>query len=172
MVRGHSPASERCPSYISTWGGFIYLATVLDCAALKVVGYAMADHMHTSSVCQAIDMAVRRCPIEEGVTVFPLGQGKSVHVPEVPGPPGVLWYPPVRGAYRSVTGWVRGLQSFNATLKNERVHQIVDPTKGKSVNNIASWIEPRYNYIRLHSGLLYRTPNEVEREFLGLTKAS
>ena len=72
-MRGHSPASERCPSYISTWAGFIYLATVLDCAALKVVGYAMADHMHTSSVCQAIDMAVRRCPIEEGVTVFHLG---------------------------------------------------------------------------------------------------
>ena len=30
----------------------------------------MADHMHTSLVCQAIDMAVRRCPVEEGVTVF------------------------------------------------------------------------------------------------------
>ena len=30
----------------------------------------MADHMHTSLVCQAIDMAVRRCPIKKGVTVF------------------------------------------------------------------------------------------------------
>ena len=37
---------------------------------LKVVGYAMADHMHTSLVCQAIDVAVRRCPVEEGMTVF------------------------------------------------------------------------------------------------------
>ena len=38
--------------------------------ALKVVGYAMADHMHTSLVCQAIDMTVRRCVIEEGVTIL------------------------------------------------------------------------------------------------------
>ena len=30
----------------------------------------MADHMHTSLVCQAIDVAVRRCPVEEGMTVF------------------------------------------------------------------------------------------------------
>ena len=41
--------------------------------ALKVVGYAMSDCMHTSLVCQAIDMAVKRCPVEEGVTIFPLG---------------------------------------------------------------------------------------------------
>ena len=56
-------------TYVSTWTGFIYLATVLDCCTKKVVGYAMADHMHTSLVCQAIDMAARRCPIKKGVTV-------------------------------------------------------------------------------------------------------
>ena len=37
-----------------------------------------------------------------------------------------------------------GLQSFNATLKNERVHRIVYPTKDKAINDIASWIELRY----------------------------
>ena len=52
--------------------------------ALKVVGYAMDDHMHTSLVCQAIEMAVRRCPVEKGVTIFPFRQGKSVHVSEIP----------------------------------------------------------------------------------------
>ena len=34
-------------TYIRTWAGFVYLATVLDCATKKVVGYAMADHMRT-----------------------------------------------------------------------------------------------------------------------------
>ena len=67
---------------------------------------------------------------------------------------------------------MRGLQSFDATLKNERVHRMVYPTKDKAIKDIASWIELRCNYVRLHSALEYHTPNEVEREFLGLTKAA
>lgn len=36
----------------------------------KVVGYAMADNMKTDLICKAIDMAVRRCPHQEEVTIF------------------------------------------------------------------------------------------------------
>ena len=64
-------------TYISTWAGFVYLATVLDCCTKKVVGYAMADHMRTSLVCEAIDMAARRCPVEKGVTVFHSDRGSQ-----------------------------------------------------------------------------------------------
>ena len=67
---------------------------------------------------------------------------------------------------------MRGLQSFNAKLKNERVHRMVYPTKDKAVKDIASWIELRYNRTRLHSALGYRTPDEAESEFLGLKKAA
>ena len=71
------PQAGGAPSYVRTWTGFVYLATVLDCCTKKVVGYAMADHMHTSLVCQAIDMAVRRCPIKEGVTIFHSDRGSQ-----------------------------------------------------------------------------------------------
>ena len=71
-----------------------------------------------------------------------------------------------------MTGWVLGLQSFNATLKNERVHRMVYPTKDKAVSEIASWIELRYNRTRLHSALGYRTPDEAESDFLSLKKAA
>jgi transposase InsO family protein len=37
----------------------VYLATVLDCFSKKAVGYAMADHMRTSLVTDALSMAVR-----------------------------------------------------------------------------------------------------------------
>ena len=67
---------------------------------------------------------------------------------------------------------MRGLQSFNATLKNERVHRMVYPTKDKAIKDIAPWIELRYNHVRLHSALGYRTPNEAESELLGLKKAA
>ena len=49
---------------------------------------------------------------------------------------------------------------------------MVYPTKDKAMNDIASWIELRYNRTRLHLALGYRTRNEVEREFLGLKKAA
>ena len=158
-------------TYVRTWTGFVYLATVLDCCTKKVVGYAMADHMHTSLVCQAIDMAVRRCPVEEGVTIFHSDRGsqytsqrfldhlKGYGIRPSVGRTGVCWD----------NAWA---ESFNATLKNERLHRMVYPTKDKAIKDIASWIELRYNHVRLHSALGYRTPNEVESELLNLTKAA
>ena len=77
-----------------------------------------------------------------------------------------------RWGARGCAGTMRGLQSFNAKLKNERVHRMVYPTKDKAVKDIASWIELRYNHVRLHSALGYRAPNEAERDFLDLMKAA
>ena len=34
-------------TYIGTWEGWLYLATVIDIASRRVVGYAMADHLRT-----------------------------------------------------------------------------------------------------------------------------
>ena len=65
------PMSGRGPDS-STWRPF------WTADALKVVGYAMADHMRTSLVCQATDMAVRRYPIEESVTIFHSDRGQGV----------------------------------------------------------------------------------------------
>lgn len=63
-------------------------------------------------------------------------------------------------------------ESFNATLKNERVYRMVYPTREKAMDDIASWIELTDNHSRLRSALGYRTPNEVERELLGHQKAA
>jgi len=73
---------------------------------------------------------------------------------------------------RECAGTTPGLQSFNATLKNERVHRMVYPTKDKAIKDIASWIELRYNHVRLHSALGYRTPDEAESDFLDLKKTA
>lgn len=74
---------------------------------------------------------------------------------------------------RTGVGWDSAwAESFNATLKNERAYRMVYPMKDKAIKDIALWIELRYNHVCLHSALGYRTPNEVERDFLDLKKAA
>ena len=40
-------------TYIPTWQGFVYLATVIDCYSRKFVGWSIADHMRTELVAAA-----------------------------------------------------------------------------------------------------------------------
>jgi len=62
-------------TYIDTWQGWVYLATVLDCCTKKVVGYAMADHMRTSLVVDALAMAVKNGHTTPEVTIFHSDRG-------------------------------------------------------------------------------------------------
>ena len=57
-------------------------------------------------------------------------------------------------------------ESFNAMLKVERVHRTAYPTRKKAKEDIARYIELRYNRTRLHSALGYRTPQEALDEYL------
>ncbi|MFF4136581.1 IS3 family transposase [Streptomyces mirabilis] len=53
-------------TYVHTWAGFLYLATVIDFHTKAVVGWAMADHMKTSLISDALDMAARNIDLAEG----------------------------------------------------------------------------------------------------------
>ena len=55
-------------TYVRTWEGWLYLATVIDLASRKVVGFAMADHMRADLVCDALEMALEQRQPEPGVT--------------------------------------------------------------------------------------------------------
>src|SRR5204862_2728187 len=45
-------------TYIRTWEGWLYLATVIDVFSRRVIGFALAAHMQASLVCEALKMAV------------------------------------------------------------------------------------------------------------------
>ncbi|MFV8836529.1 IS3 family transposase [Aquisalimonas sp. APHAB1-3] len=45
-------------TYIPTWSGFLYLAIVLDVFSRRVVGWAMATHLRTDLVLDALEMAL------------------------------------------------------------------------------------------------------------------
>ena len=158
-------------TYIRTWEGWLYLATVLDCHSKKVAGYAMADHMRTELVTDALDMAARNGHIREGITVMHTDRGSQYTSDEY------AKHAEKLGLTRSVgrTGicydnaWA---ESFNATLKNERVHRTAYPTREHARVDIARYIELRYNTRRLHSALGYRTPNEVEESWYAANLAA
>jgi transposase InsO family protein len=46
-------------TYIPTWQGWVYLATVIDCYTKACIGYAMADHLRAELVIDALAMAAR-----------------------------------------------------------------------------------------------------------------
>ena len=45
-------------TYIPTWAGFLYLAVVLDAWSRRIVGWAMATHLRTELVLDALNMAL------------------------------------------------------------------------------------------------------------------
>ena len=47
-------------TYVSTWMGFLYLAIVLDIYSRRIVGWAMADHLRSELVIEAVEMALWR----------------------------------------------------------------------------------------------------------------
>ena len=130
----------------------------------KVVGYAMADNMKTDLICKAIDMAVRRCPHQEEVTIFHMRPGQSVHLTAIRQTSEELQDPPLRRENRRVLGQCLGASPSTPPRENERAHARGAPPHGKAIKDVASWIELTYNHTRLHSALGYRTPNEAEHE--------
>ncbi|MFJ9371582.1 integrase core domain-containing protein [Nocardia sp. NPDC101769] len=63
-------------------------------------------------------------------------------------------------------------ESFNGTLENERVNRTEYPTRAHARKDIIAYIELRYNQIRLHSAIDYRTPNEIKSEWLERNQAA
>ena len=49
-------------TYINTWQGWLYLATVIDLASRRVVGWAVADHLSTDLIDAALTDALAAAP--------------------------------------------------------------------------------------------------------------
>jgi putative transposase len=47
-------------TYVPTWAGFLYLAVVRDACSRRIVGWAMAEHLRTELVSEAVEMALWR----------------------------------------------------------------------------------------------------------------
>lgn len=151
-------------TYIPTWQGHAYLATVMDCYSRRIIGYAIASHMRTSLITQALDMATRNCPPEPGHTILHSDKGSQYTSEEYAQAMAQHGIRPSLGRTGSCYDNAAA-ESFNAALKKELVNRKIYPTRDKAIKDVTHWIETCYNQTGLHSTLGYKTPNEVHNEW-------
>ena len=156
-------------TYLSTWQGFAYLATVIDCCTKECIGYAIADHMRAELVIDALRMAARHYDLEPGAIFHTdrgsqyLSQASAETVDQLD----------IRQSVGRVGSCFDNAlaESFNAALKVERVNRTVYPTREHARQDVVRYIEFRYNTKRLHSALGYRTPREARTDYLNQRRA-
>ena len=157
-------------TYIPTWEGWVYLATVIDCHTKAVVGWAMDDNYKTPLVSAAIGMAARNHDLVPGA-IFHSDRGSNYTSAEFAA---VLQRLEIRHSVgRTGICYDNAMaESFFAALKTERVHRTQYATRERARRDIARYIEFHYNTRRLHSALGYKTPQEVHDEYLNRQAAA
>jgi transposase InsO family protein len=147
-------------TYLPTWEGWLFLATVIDIASRRVVGFAMADHLRTDLVADALANAIAARNPDAGV-IFHSDRGCQYTSREYATLAADLNVQLSVG--RTGQCWDNALaESFFASLKGECLDQQAWPTRTSARRAIVDHIA-WFNGTRLHSALGYLTPNEFER---------
>ena len=156
-------------TYIRTWEGWLYLATVIDLASRRVVGWAMADHMRAELVCDALRMAIENRRPAPGA-MFHSDRGTQYTSSEFTGL--LADHKVIQSLSRPRQCWDNAVaESFFASLKLECIYRQALPTRAHARRAVFEYIEVFYNRRRLHSTLGYCTPAAYETKIRDTTAA-
>ena len=146
-------------TYIPTWAGFLYLAVVLDAWSRRVVGWAMANHLRTELVLEALNMALwRRRPdgvihhSDHGCQYTSIAFGLRCREAGVKPSMGSIG-----DAYDNALA-----ESFFATLECELLDRQRFRSQAEARLAVFDYIEGWYNTQRRHSALDYESPMSYE----------
>jgi putative transposase len=147
-------------TYIPTWSGFLFLAVVLDVYSRRVVGWAMANHLRTELVLDALNMALyRRRPknvihhSDQGCQYTSIAFGKRCAEAGVRPSMGS-----VGDCYDNAM-----CESFNATLECELLVNHRFRSQREAALAVFDFIEGWYNPHRRHTSIGNISPMEFER---------
>jgi putative transposase len=146
--------------YISTQAGFLYLAVVVDAFSRRVVGWAMARHLKTELVLEALNMAIwQRRPqkvihhSDQGTQYTSVAFGKRCKQAGVRPSMGLAG-----DCYDNAL-----CESFFAMLECELLEGCRFSTPAQARLGVFEFIEGSYNLHRRHSALNYDSPHTYER---------
>ncbi len=146
-------------TYVPTWAGFLFLAIVLDVWSRRIVGWAMATHLRTELVLEALDMALeQRRPegvihhSDQGCQYTSLAFGRRCELMGVRPSMGS-----VGDAYDNAMA-----ESFFGTLECELLDRRSFRTPVQARMALFRYIEGWYNPRRRHSSLGYLSPANFE----------
>lgn len=147
-------------TYIWTWEGWAYLATVIDLASRRVVGWALADHMRAELVCDALRMAIdTRRPAPGAIFHSDRGtQYTSTEFTDL-----LAKHQMLQSLSRPRQCWDNAVaEAWFATLKLELIDRRSWATRAQVRAAVFEFVELFYNRRRLHSSLNYTTPADYE----------
>jgi transposase InsO family protein len=129
-----------------------------------VIGWATGDNYKTQLIDKAITMAARNHPLARDA-IFHSDRGSNYTSGQFAR---TLESHGIRhSAGRTGICYDNAMaESFFAALKNERVHRTEYPTREHARRDVVRYIEFWYNTRRRHSGLQYRSPQQVHNEYL------
>jgi putative transposase len=149
-------------TYVRTWQGWAYLATVLDLASRRVVGWAVADHMRTDLVADAMRMAIQHRRPAPGVT-FHSDRGTQYTSREFTDL--LAQHQMIQSLSRPGQCWDNAVaESFFATLKGELINRRSWASVDQVRRAVFEFVEVFYNRQRLHSSLGYLSPAAYEAQ--------
>lgn len=159
-VRGINEVWTADLTYIRIGNGFVYLAIILDLYSRKVIGWHVSKRIDGDLAVAALRMAIeRRNP----------GAGCIHHADR-----GVQYlckdYIDILEKHKFwISNSAKGnpydnawTERFMRTLKQEEVYLANYETYLEVIENLPRFIEEVYNEKRVHSGIDYLTPNELE----------
>jgi transposase InsO family protein len=157
-------------TYLWTWEGWAYLATVIDLASRRVVGWALADHMRAELVCDALRMAIAHRDPPPGL-IFHSDRGTQYTSTEFTGL--LADHEITQSLSRPRQCWDNAVaESFFASLKLELIDRRSWATRAQVRHAVFDYIERFFNRRRLHSSLGYLTPAEYEATTIHQHKAA
>ena len=153
-------------TYIWTFDGFVYLTSIMDLFARKIIAWTLSETMDVSCVIDTINKAKERRNTDLPLIIH--SDRGSQYVSQ---------------AYRdatqkmtrsySHTGYPYDnacIESFHALIKREWLNRFKIFNYSHAYRLVFEYIETFYNTVRIHSHCNYMSPNDFEKLYENLQK--